>query len=215
MKYSDLFIVQECKVLKRPYKATLYGLLFLILLMGTSGANAFLSKSAPLQSNVLVVEGWLPDYALLKAVDIYYEEGYTHIITTGGPLPIGSYLKEYKDYAYLAKSSLLKMGMKEEQVIAVNSAEVKRDRTYHSALALKEWMKINMKEVKTLNLASLGPHTRRSHLLYEKAFGESMEVGAIAIEPKDYDPQRWYSSSAGVRTTINELIGYIYVLLLK
>ncbi len=184
--------------------------------------NAFLSKNEPLSSKTLVVEGWLPDYALEKVAQRFQDEHYSTIITTGGPLEIGSYLKEYKDYAHMAKASLIAMGMKEEDIIAVAGPDVKRDRTYHSALALKKWIYQNKFDAHVLNLASLGPHSRRSTILFEKAFADenialnnTVEFGSISIVPEDYDPRRWYASSSGVRKTINELIAYIYVLLLK
>jgi hypothetical protein len=52
-------------------------------------------------------------------------------------------------------------------------------------------------------------------MLFQKAFGEDYEIGSIALIPEDYDPEKWYSSSEGVRTTINELIAYVYVVLLN
>jgi len=107
------------------------------------------------------------------------------------------------------------MGMDEHEVIAVAAPDVMRDRTYHSALALKRWIDVNKIKAKRLDLASLGPHTRRSWILFQKAFGEEFEVGSIALSPEDYDPERWYNSSEGVRTTIGELIAYVYVVLLK
>lgn len=223
MKINDiLFYSKECKVLKLQYKVLLFIVSLLIVTIALLQTNAFLSKHEPLLSKVLVVEGWLPDYALEKVVQRFKDDQYTKIITTGGPLEVGSYLKEYKDYAHLAKASLLAMGMKKEDVIAVAAPDVKRDRTYRSALALKQWINEKKFDVQTINLASLGPHTRRSTILFKKAFAEEsivlknrVEIGSIAIVPEDYDPKKWYASSKGVRTTINELIGYVYVVLLK
>jgi hypothetical protein len=223
LKINDiLFYSKECKVLKLQYKVLLFIVSLFIFTVVLLQTNAFLSKHEPLVSKVLVVEGWLPDYALEKAVQRFKEDKYTKIITTGGPLGVGSYLKEYKDYAHLAKASLLAMGMDKENVIAVAAPDVKHDRTYHSALALKQWINENMFDVQAINLASLGPHTRRSTMLFRKAFAEEsivlknrVEIGSIAIVPEDYNPKKWYASSEGVRTTINELIAYIYVTLLK
>ena len=217
-----LFETKLCKVLKLRYKLSLIAMASVVFFLVLLQTNSFLSNNVPIASKVLVVEGWLPDYALKQAIEIFRREHYKMIITTGGPLGVGSYLKEYKDYANLAKATLLALGMKDEEVFAVSAADVKRDRTYHSALALKEWISINKSRVEAFNLASLGPHTRRSSLLFQKAFSDedgllenSIEIGSFAIEPEDYNPQKWYASSAGVRTTINELIAYMYVVLLK
>lgn len=188
---------------------------FLLFFSLLSQVNSFLSKSSPLSSKVLVVEGWLPDYALVEAAKIYKEDKYTKMITTGGPLGVGSYLKEYKDYAHLARATLIAVGMQENELIAVAAPDVKRDRTYHSALALKTWIKGNNLDIRSINLVSYGPHSRRSSMLFQKAFVGELEVGSISISPQSYDPKKWYSSSEGVRTTINEFIAYVYVLLLK
>jgi hypothetical protein len=209
------FDMQICKKLKLRYRLGLLmaGLLLFFALLLQS--NAFLSKNSPVHAKVLILEGWLPDYALKEGMQKFKEGEYEQVFTTGGPLESGSYLKEYRDYAHLAKATLVAMGMDEQEVIAVAAADVKRDRTYHSALALKRWIEVNKIEKKRLDLASLGPHSRRSAILFQKALGEDYEIGSIALAPEDYDPEEWYSSSEGVRTTIDELIAYIYVMLLK
>jgi hypothetical protein len=209
------FDMEICNKLKLRYKLGLWTagvvVFFAILLQ----SNAFLSKDEPLHAKVLILEGWLPDYALKEAMQKFHEGEYQQVYTTGGLLETGSYLKEYRDHAHLAKATLMAMGMDEHDIIAVDAPDVKRDRTYHSALALKKWMEVNKAEAKQLDLASLGPHTRRSSILFQKAFGEGYEIGSIALLPEDYEPEEWYSSSEGVRTTINELIAYVYVVLLK
>ncbi len=209
------FDVTLCKKLKLRYKLAIWtaGVLLSFVLLLQS--NTFLSKHEPLNAKILVLEGWLPDYALKEGIKKFQEGGYEKIYTTGGLLGTGSYLKEYRDYAHLAKATLVAMGMDEHDVIAVAAPDVKRERTYHSALAMKKWIDVNKVETKRLDLASLGPHSRRSSMLFQKAFGEEFEIGSIALVPEDYDPEKWYRSSEGVRTTINELIAYIYVLLLK
>ena len=60
----------------------------------------------------------------------------------------------------------------------------------------------------------MGPHARRSRLLFEKAFGRDTRVGIIALEDRDYDPAHWWKSSQGVRTVTDELIAYGYARLL-
>jgi hypothetical protein len=43
----------------------------------------YLSKSAPVEANILLVEGWLPDYAIMKSFEEFRLHGYDRIITTG------------------------------------------------------------------------------------------------------------------------------------
>jgi len=43
----------------------------------------YLSKSEPVSANILLVEGWLPDYAIVNSCDEFKKNRYDHIITTG------------------------------------------------------------------------------------------------------------------------------------
>ena len=204
-----------CYKLKLVYKLAIGVFFAFVVLLLLLQANAFLSLNRPVKSDVLIVEGWLPDYALEEAMLIYKKENYKKIITTGGPLFVGSYLIEYVDLAHLSQATLLALGMKENEVVAVPAPDVYRDRTFHSALAVKKWMIKNDVQIKKMNLVSLGPHTRRSTNLYQKVFAGEAEVGSIAIESRDYDSDRWYASSEGVRSTINEAIAYVYAVILQ
>ena len=197
------------------YKLAIGVLVSFVLLFLLSQTNAFLSLNRPVKSDVLVVEGWLPDYALEEAMAIYKSENYQLIITTGSPLSVGSYLVEYVDLAHLAQATLLALGMKADEVVAVPAPDVYRDRTFHSAQAVKKWMLANDVQIKTMNLVSLGPHARRSTKLFQEVFADEVEIGSIAIESRDYDSDRWYASSVGVRSTIDEAIAYVYAVLLQ
>ncbi len=203
-----------CYRLKFVYKLAIGALFSFVLLFLLLQTNAFLSLNRPVKSDVLVVEGWLPDYALEESMEIFKRENYKKIVTTGGPLGVGSYLIEYRDLAHLSQATLLALGMKENEVVAVPAPDVHRDRTFHSALAVKQWMLKNDMQIKKMNLVSLGPHTRRSTNLFQKVFEGEVEIGSIAIESRDYDSDRWFASSEGVRSTIDEAIAYLYAVIL-
>lgn len=57
---------------------------------------------------------------------------------------------------------------------------------------------------------SLDVHTRRSWFLFRKILTPQVQVGAIAARTHDYDPNKWWVSSQGVRTILDEGIAYIY-----
>jgi hypothetical protein len=126
------------------------------------------------------------------------------------PLEQGAPLSEYKTYAELGAATLLKLGLDRDSVQAVPTPAVRQDRTYASALVLKQWLQQHNAMPAELNLISLGAHARRSRLLFEKAFGQDARVGIIALENQDYDPEHWWKSSQGVRTVTDELIAYGY-----
>jgi len=53
--------------------------------------SAYLSKSNHVNANILIVEGWLPGYALKMANNEFKNNGYDCIITTGLKSPINYY----------------------------------------------------------------------------------------------------------------------------
>ena len=170
----------------------------------------FLALNKPVSGEALVVEGWLPDYVLKDALALYRKERYKLIITTGGALQRGSYLIQYNNWAEVAASTLVAMGLDRQRIIAVPAAEVAMDRTYASALALKEWLMKVESSVSTIDIYSLGPHARRTRLLFKKALGNKVHVGILAARPNGYDPAHWWKTSSGVTTVISEIIAYFY-----
>src|SRR5512133_461136 len=58
--------------------------------------HPFLSETHPVRGDILVVEGWAPDYVLLRAKNEFQSHPYHLLITTGGPLDVGTFLSEYR-----------------------------------------------------------------------------------------------------------------------
>jgi len=172
--------------------------------------NPFLSPTRPVKADALIVEGWLPDYVLKNAVEEFNHGKYRLLVTTGGPLSKGSFLSEYKTYAELSAATIMRLGLKADQVMAVPAPRTTRDRTYASALAVRQWLSASNSDLHAVNVLSLGPHARRSRLLYQKAFGKEFAIGVISCPDEDYDQKHWWTSSAGVRTMPGEVIAYLY-----
>ncbi|HBB30514.1 MAG TPA: cytosine deaminase [Cyanobacteria bacterium UBA9273] len=170
----------------------------------------FLAVNSPIAADVLVVEGWLPDYAIKGAISEFNRGSYRKLITTGIPLPKGYYLAEYKSFAELSAATLLALGFNQEQLVAIPASNVIQHRTYTTAVALREWLLTSDLNVKSINLYTYGPHTRRSWIIFKAVLAPEIKVGAIAAQPQEYDAQAWWQSSEGVRTVIGEAIAYIY-----
>ncbi len=186
----------------------------LLALLALLRIHPFLSLHAPVPAKLLIVEGWTADYVFEEATREFARGGYGQVIVTGGPLERGGPLSEYRTYAELGAATLVKMGMPTNVVVAVPSPRVRQDRTYSAAVAVKRWFEVQGQTPEAANLISVGPHARRSHLLNHRALGKSVRLGIINVPSQDYDPDRWWSSSAGVRFVINETVAYFYVRLL-
>ena len=171
-------------------------------------ACAFLTVHDPVPGGVLVIEGWLPGYAARTAIEEFHREHYDGLFVTGGPIEPESPLAQFGSYAELMGSRLRRMGVEELHVVP--ALAVKKDRTYSTAVALRKAMRESGVNFTKINLISVGPHSRRSRLLYQMAFGPETRVGTIAIEDREFDPARWWTSSVGFRTVIDEVIAYAY-----
>jgi hypothetical protein len=190
------------------------GWLVLLLVIGVAGTivvrglHDFLAVNEPLPGGTLVIEGWSLDYVMEGAVAEYRKGHYARICLTGGPIEFGSPLREYKTHAESAKAMCLKLGVPGEALHAVPASPVERDRTYASALALRQWLREHRAADAKINVVGNGAHSRRTRLVYEKALG--VRVGIITIEEMNYDPKRWWASSSGFRIVLDELIAYTY-----
>ena len=83
--------------------------------------HPFLAVTSPRKTDVLVVEGLIPDYALKQAVTEFKSGNYRQLITTGEPLQKGFYLAEYKNFAEFSAATLKALGLEKDKVVAVLS----------------------------------------------------------------------------------------------
>ena len=191
------------------------GFLLLLLLGALAVAGwrlyPFLARQAPVKSDILVIEGWMPDELLAQAAGWASSNGVERIYTTGGPLETGSYLVEWKTYADMTKARLVKLGYaKEFDLIAAPAENVRRGRTREAARALKATLHLDRGAI---NLVSVGPHTRRSWRAFQDVLGDGVEVGSLALTPVEYNARDWWTCSEGVRNVLSETIAYAYDLL--
>ncbi len=196
------------------------GWLVLVLALGLAGIlsvrslDGFLSVTDSVAGGVLVVEGWASDNVLDAAVSEFRAHPYEKLFVTGGPIEHGAPLSEYGTQAEFGGAILRKKGLGPETLQVVPSPFVAQDRTFTEAVTLKKWLAEHGQGVRSVNVITEGPHARRSRLLFEKAFGNDVKVGVIAIPSTNYDHKHWWRTSEGVRTMIGELLAYGYARLL-
>src|SRR5580704_13331507 len=92
--------------------------------------GSFLALNDPVENGALVVEGWLPDYALQEAITEFNKGHHSQIFVTGGPLENGAPLSEYRTFAELGAATLMRLGLNTNAVQAVPAPKVRLDRTY-------------------------------------------------------------------------------------
>ena len=209
-KLFRLTTIRERRVLTPVGWVTLSMAFGFVLVSIILFVHPFLAPTKPVGGDILVVEGWLPDYALEKVKERFQQGSYQLLVTTGAKIDVGYHLSEYKTWAELAASTLKNLDFPEDKIMtAPVHKNFKKDRTYHSILALQRRLNKEGLNEASIDVVSLGGHARRSWFLFEKIFS-SVNVGVIAISPNEYDVSRWWLSSRGVRNVISESIAYLY-----
>jgi hypothetical protein len=85
-----------------------------------------------------------------------------------------------------------------------------RNRTYYSAVALRDWFHEHNLHVDSINVLTEGAHARRTWLLFQEALGKDVKVGIISVSNPDYNPRCWWRYSDGVREVSSEAMAYFY-----
>jgi uncharacterized SAM-binding protein YcdF (DUF218 family) len=193
-------------------------LAFALLLVGAlllKGVYPFLAITHRVDADVLVVEGWVHEYATRAAVEEFRSNSYQRVLTTGGPVEgTGGYINDYYTAASVGADLLKRSGLSDESVQMVPSHVMDRDRTYGSAVALRNWFREHNMSVRSINVLTEDLHARRTRLLFEKALGHDVVVGVIAVPSPDYDSRHWWRYSQGVKDVVSEAASYVYARLL-
>jgi hypothetical protein len=169
---------------------------------------AITSRELP---DTLVAEGWMPTAYVAALATEFKAHDYDRIVLVRGITQGNSPYETGEFNAAYVVDALTKLGVPQERVRVVFFDVSETDRTYQSALAARRWIESENIPVRAINVATLGPHARRSRLLFQRAFGGNVAVGVIALSEPMYDTRHWWRSSAGVREVPSELLAYLYV----
>jgi hypothetical protein len=145
-----------------------------------------------------------------QVIDRFRGGDYKNIVTTGGPIEATLVPVAHTTYAELARDYLVRHGLPSLSVTAVPAPASAQDRTFLSAVMVREWLERSRLAVDALDVYSPGVHSRRSRALYRAAFGSRVRIGILAARPTDYDPDAWWRTSAGAKTVITEALGWIW-----
>jgi uncharacterized SAM-binding protein YcdF (DUF218 family) len=185
--------------------------LFLVGALCVKGVYPFLATTHRVNADILVVEGWINEHAIREAVKEFQSNHYQRVFTTGGPvMGTGGYINDFYTSASVGADLLKKWGLPDERLQMVPSRVMDRDRTYGSAVALRNWFRDHNMAASSIDVVTEDVHARRTRLLFQKALGDKLTVGVIAIPNPDYDAKHWWSYSEGVKHIVNEATAYIY-----
>jgi hypothetical protein len=196
-----------------PTVAGCLGISLVLVLAGLFAAreiHPFLAPTEPVGARVLVVEGWIPDEEIDQVVARVRAGSYERVVTTGGPIAKSFATGEIASYAELSKRLLEERGVAKDAIVAVPAPQSAQDRTFLSAVVVRDWMRARGEIPASLDLFSSGAHSRRSWRLFRLAFGPAVRVGVLAARPRAYDPDAWWRTSLGTKTVLTEAIGWAW-----
>lgn len=180
--------------------------------LGIRRVHAFLAVTAPVATATVAVEAWMPAEVLKGVAERFESDAGARFFCVGGPTDEHFDSTRLEDTSAVEAVRLLqRFGVAGERLTAVPVWVPRRDRTYASAVALRDWFRENNIPLTALNVVTEGLHARRSRLLFERAFGDSVAIGVIAIPDPTYDARQWWRYSEGVKSVISESAGYLYV----
>jgi len=184
----------------------------LILTLGFRGIGFFLAQTSPKYAEYLVVEGWQGEQSLQQALLIFNDpkNNYKYIITTGGPNTQWGQ-KVWSNFADKSANYFLTHGLAATKVVSIPTPESAQNRTYLSAIMVRDWFIQQGININKLDVFSQGVHARRSRFLYELALPDS-SIGVYASEPEGYQLSTWWKNSQGAKTVITEAIGFIWTI---
>jgi len=210
MKFR-LVVRKPCRCLTFTGWLVLLLLVVLVFRIWLGTVCRWLSLNHPVKAKTLVVEGWIEDYALKNALQFYEENNYKHLIVTGLPITQWHDYVTYKNTAEGAIAVMKGYGFQDTIYQAVIPLSVTINRTYNTAVATRLLFEKHPEFGKAFNIYSVGVHTRRTHLLFERAFGEDYNIGILADTDRTFDPKYWWHSSKGFRNVSNEFVAFNYV----
>jgi hypothetical protein len=210
-KFYGIFVRKECWGLSWRGRFALGSIVLLAGWLMLSQSNPFLAVTHRENTKILVVEGWVHEYAIDAAVKEFKTGNYARVFVTGGPIDgYGGYINDYNTEASIGTGKLREAGIPNDSLQMVPSRVWNRNRTYYSAIALRDWFITHNVQAQSINVLTQEAHARRTWLLFQEAFGKDVRVGIISIPNPDYDASHWWRYSDGVREIIGEGIAYIY-----
>ena len=189
-------------------------ILFILVAAWFTYGESDLAVTDRSQADILVVEGWIGRKGIRAAVDEFERGGYRFIVASGG-LTSGRWEDQPVSYASMAAQEMMQLGIPKERIVVARSANTESHRTFESAVAVWRTLQEARINAMALNVFTLGPHARRSALVFSKVSSPGVKVGVIGWVPAEYKDEPWWQSSDRSRELLDETVGYLYELLLN
>ena len=198
--------------------ATLIGLVWVVWI------HRFLALTQPVGQGVLVVEGWIPRAALASVPAVFSAGDYQY-------LAIVTSARDSADNGLSTDNvarELVRLGCNANKLVRITApfGTTRRtyefpvwgnwatlnltQRTYATALAVRDWLSQLPAPIKSVDILTVGVHSRKSWIFFQHVMGSRYRVGVISAPEPSYDPRYWMLSKRGFLIVNRSLCGYLY-----
>ncbi|MBV9275584.1 MAG: YdcF family protein [Verrucomicrobia bacterium] len=174
----------------------------------------YLAETRRAPADTLIVEGWIGRQGIRAAVDEFRRGGYRYLVAAGG-LTSGRWEDQPTSYAEMAAQEMVRLGLPKERILVATAEMTEAHRTFESAAAVWQTLRRAGITPRAINVFTLGPHARRSAMVFGKVNSGGPEVGVIGWMPPEYKTEPWWRSSERSRELLEETVGYLYEVLLN
>lgn len=187
---------------------------FVVFALGFSAAvfvlkvHSFLAVNLPVDADVLVIEGWMPSYALRPSVRELKANHYTHVFVPGLIFEKGDENAHYISDSARVAADLVELGVSASLIERCPIPPPGFNRTSHMARSVRDRMSALGVKARGITVLSLGSHARQSLLAYQRMLSAIAPVGIIAYPDESYDANRWWTSWRGLSKTTKNFAGW-------
>lgn len=171
-------------------------------------AHPFLAVTQRVDADVLIVEGWIPDYMLPASAKEFHDGHYTVFLVSGlennpqtnDPAPSD---------ATRTADRLVQLGVPTAALVPCPAPFATWRRTSKTAQAVRDKVTALGLKPKGINVVTAGPHARETWVAYQHIFGDGMPVGIISIPKTNYPADRWWLSKQGLVWVPKDFIAWL------
>jgi uncharacterized SAM-binding protein YcdF (DUF218 family) len=189
-------------------------ILFIVVAAWFNYGETYLAVTNRARADILVVEGWIGRNGIRAAADEFERGHYRYIVASGG-LTSGRWVDKPESYAEMAAAEMIRLGIPKERIVVAISENTESHRTFATAISVWRTLRDAGIKPESLNVFTLGPHARRSALVFAKVNSHGPEIGVVGWLPPEYKTEAWWNSSDRSRDLLEETVAYLYELLLN
>ena len=197
---------------KAAWYVTACFILLVLMAWGAGRLVSFLDYNHPVDADILIVEGWLDSVYMKTVMTEFNTKGYSHLFVVGECDP-----SEQKKYGMCVTERsaqvLQQLGIEPSKITVVTVRPTVFHKTWSYALALRNYLDENNYKAKSANILSLWVHARKSFIIFQKALGPDIRVGAISAKHCRFSSEHWWLSMKGIYAVVKNGVAYLDALL--